>query len=109
MADNTQQTVRQQAEAFAALPKSERKAKFNTLPDDVRALARELVTSRNRGFRHVNGRIELSQEFLANEITRLREKRDSYEERAKIINVKIAEFEQEYTERFGALPSNDAQ
>jgi len=94
-------TLRQQAEAFAALPKKERKAVWPTLPKEVKLLGRELVTSRNRGFRHVNGRIEFSKKRLAEEIARLKEKRDAYASRGKIISSKIAEYEAEYAERFG--------
>ena len=96
-------TLVQQAKAFAALPKKERKAQFSALPDNVKLLAREMVTMRNRGFRHVNGRIEFTQEKLASEIARLKQKRDDFEARKIKLDQKVKDYQDEYAERFGAL------
>jgi hypothetical protein len=104
-AESAPTTLRQRAEEFFAkrktLTRAARKAAFAALPDKAtQLLAREMVTTRERGFRHVNGRIELSKTRLADEIARLKAKRDEYATRAQIINSKIAEYEAEYAERF---------
>lgn len=91
--------VRKRAEAFAALPKAERKTAFAELPDAVKPLARELVTSKYRGFRHVNGRIEMGQELLASEIARLTAKEAELEVRKEKVGNRIAELREEWTSR----------
>jgi hypothetical protein len=99
-------TPRQHAEEFFAKRKTmtaaERKTAFAALPDKAtQLLARELVTTRERGYRHVNGRIELSKERLASEITRLKAKQTDFARREQVISTKIADYEAEYAERFG--------
>lgn len=100
------ESIKQQAEAFAALPKAERKVQWAALPDDVKPLARELVTSKYRGFRHVNGRLEFSQELLASEIKRLTEKEAEMEVRKTKVGERKLELQKEYAERFGELPAD---
>lgn len=94
-----EQTIKEQAEAFAALSESERAAAWPTLADDVKPLARELVTSRTRGFRHVNGRIEFSQGELANQIARLTEKAGEMDGRKAKVEERVAELRTEWAER----------
>ncbi len=99
-----EKSIKQQAEEFAALPRSERKATFASLPDAVRPLARELVTLKYRGFRHVNGRLEFSQAGLAEQIAHLKQKEVDLAERKIKVGERKQELQEEYAERFGALP-----
>lgn len=100
---------KEQAKAFAALPKAERKTAFAALPEDVKPLAREIVTAKYRGFRHVNGRVEFSQEALAEQIAHFTAKEAELEDRKAKVGARLAELNAEYAERFGAVEDNAAQ
>lgn len=97
--------IKAQAEAFCANPRSYRKSEegvkeFSSLAAPVQAKAREILEGR-RGFRRVNGSIELSKEAIVAHIARLKAKRDDMEARLPLIDARVAELEDELSERFG--------
>jgi len=97
--------IKAQAEAYCAQDKAYRRseegqAELAALPAPVQAKVREILEGR-RGFRRVNGEIELSKEALVAEIARLKEKRADTEARLPLLDAKITEREDELAERFG--------
>lgn len=97
--------VKAQAEAYCEQSKEYRRsaegqAELASLPAPVQAKVREILEGR-RGFRRVNGEIELSKEALVADIARLKEKRADTEARLPLLDAKIAAREEEYAERFG--------
>lgn len=98
-------TIKAQAEAFCANPRSYRKseegvAEFSSLPVEVQAKAREILEAR-RGFRRVNGKIELTKEALVSEIARLEAKEADTKAKLPLIKALIVERKAELAERFG--------
>lgn len=97
--------IKAQAEAYCEQPKSYRRSQegqeaLAALPAPVQAKVREILEGR-RGFRRVNGEIELSKPALKAEIARLKEKRADTEAKLPLLDAKIAARETEYDERFG--------
>lgn len=97
--------IKAQAEAYCSQDKSYRRsaegqAELAALPAPVQAKVREILEGR-RGFRRVNGEIELTQDALVAEIARLKEKRVDTEAKLPLLDAKIAEKEEELAERFG--------
>jgi len=103
--------IKAQAEAYCANPKAYRtseegQAEFAELSAPVQAKVREILEGR-RGFRRVNGVIELSQEALEAEIARLEAKEADYADRVKAIKKVIADRKDELAERFGEVNDNE--
>lgn len=97
--------IKAQAEAYCANPKSYRKsqegqAELASLTAPVQAKVREILEAR-RGFRRVNGVLEFSNEALAEQIARLKEKRADIEAKLPVIDARIAELEDTQAERNG--------
>lgn len=93
------------AEAYCKNPKSYRKsdegqAELANLPAPVQAKVREILEAR-RGFRRVNGKIELSKEALIAEIARLEEKEADVKAKLPVLKALISERKDELAERFG--------
>jgi len=102
--------IKAQAEAYCSQDKSYRRseegqAELASLSAPVQAKVREILEGR-RGFRRVNGEIELTKEALVAEIARLNEKRVETEARLPLLDAKIAEKEDELAERFGGDNDN---
>lgn len=103
--------IKAQAEAYCENPKSYRvsekgQAELAKLDAPVRAKVREILEGR-RGFRRVNGVIELSQDALEAEIARLEAKEADYAIRSKEIKKLIKERKEELAERFGEVNTNE--
>lgn len=97
--------VKTQAEAYCAQEKAYRRseegqAEFASLPTPVQAKVREILEGR-RGFRRVNGEIELSKKALVAEVARLKEKRADTKAKLPLLDAKIKAREAELAERFG--------
>lgn len=91
-------SVKEQAEAFLQLTPEKQAKELGNLPYAVQVKVRESIES-ERGVRHVNGRLEFSKTELKAQIARLKEKRDSYAEREVVLNERIAELEEELSNR----------
>ncbi len=97
--------IKAQAEAYCSQDKSYRRseegqAELASLPAPVQAKVREILEGR-RGFRRVNGEIEMTKEALVADIARLKEKRADMEARLPLLDAKITAKEEELAERFG--------
>lgn len=92
-----------QLEEFLALPKAERKAKYMSLPKEVRLRAREVLEAR-RGiaFRKDGGRMVLKKETYIEQIVRLTHKKDVLlAERILKLDGRINELKQELQAHWG--------
>lgn len=93
-----EQSVKEQAKAFAKLPKAERRKLYQTLPYEVQMEARRLV-EQGRGIRHVNGKLEFTTQALKERIERLKAKRQKWSEGIPKLDALIAEHEEELADR----------
>lgn len=91
-------SVKEQAEAFLQLTPEKQAKELGNLPYAVQMLVREKIEG-ERGIRHVNGRLEFTTKELKEQINRLTEKRDSYAERKVVLDERIAELEEELSNR----------
>lgn len=91
-------SVKEQAKAFAELPKAERRAKYNSLPDNVQKEARKIIEAK-RGVMHVNGILTFTTPELKRQIEHLKTKCANYEEAVPKLKAKIKEYESELAER----------
>lgn len=97
-AETKELSVKEQAIAFAELPKAERREKYKDLPYDVQMEARRIIEAK-RGVRHVNGRLELTDAELKRQIDHLKTKRENFISGVEVLDKKIAEHEKELAGR----------
>ena len=102
--------VRAQADAFIALPRSERSVKYNSLPQDVKNRARRVIEAR-RGiaYRTQGGDMVFTKEEYMSQITRLAEKAKILDERKAAIASKIVEFKKQLEENYGEEALGEAE
>lgn len=91
-------SVKEQAEAFLQLTPAQQAKELGNLPYAVQMLVRESIESA-RGVRHVNGRLEFTTKELKAQIERLKTKKASYAEREVALDGRIAELEEELSNR----------
>lgn len=91
-------SVKEQAEAFLQLTPAQQAKELGNLPYAVQMLVRESIES-ERGVRHVNGRLEFTTKELKAQIERLKTKKASYAEREVALDERIAELEEELSNR----------
>ena len=101
----TKSEIKAQAVAYCDKAKAYRKsdegqAELAAMAPAVQTKVREILEG-NRGFRRVNGKIEMTKEALVANIARLEEKAEMFDERKKAVKGRISELKDELAERFG--------
>jgi len=101
--ENMDQTeINNQAEAFAALPRAERKAKFADLPREVQKVARSIIEKR-RGiaFRTQDGGIVFDRETLRNQVLHFAQKVQNCEQRAAVAKQRVVDLKNQARDIYG--------
>lgn len=91
-------SVKEQAQAFAKLPKAKRREEYKNLPYNVQMEARKIIEA-SRGVMHVNGKLTFTTPELKRQIEHLKKKVINYTESIPKLNAKIEEYEAELAER----------
>lgn len=91
-------SIKEQAQAFAKLPKAERREKYKTLPYEVQMEARRIIEAK-RGVMHVNGKLTFTTPELKRQIEHLKNKVANYKEAVPVLESKIEAYEEELAER----------
>lgn len=103
MAKLSVEKVKAEAAKYLNTPKAERRAKglFKKIAETQPEVAHEIrkVLEGRRGFRKINGVIEFTDSELVNQIDRLKEKKQAWEERGPQIDERIADLEAELESR----------
>jgi hypothetical protein len=94
--------IREQVDAFVALPRAERRVKFSTLPREVQMKARRIIEAR-RGiaYRTQGGDMVLTKEEYVRQIARRTEKMAELENRKVLLAESIVELEKQLQENYG--------
>ena len=98
----TESEIRTQAEEFAALPRAERRATYESLPKPVKRLARKIVEAR-RGISHrIEGGIPVfTKDEYIRQLVRRQTKLNDMENRKEAVETTMAELRAQLSENWG--------
>lgn len=99
----TDADIRQQVDAFVALPRAERREKFASLPKEVKVRARKVIEAR-RGiaYRADGGMIVYTKDHYINNILRMQNKKDVVlPKRITKLETKMVELKRQLQENYG--------
>ena len=96
------ENIQEQVDAFVALPKAERKAKYFALPKDVRLRVRKIIEAcRGIAYRTEGGKMVLTQEAYLETLLRLQDKRLELPKRMETLNLRMVELKRQVQENYG--------
>ncbi len=98
----TDNEIREQVDAFVALPKAERRVKYMSLPKPVQLRARAII-EKNRGiaYRAEGGRMVLTKDGYIKQILNQTRKLNDMPARMEAIKANVVEFKKQLQEHWG--------
>ena len=94
--------IQKQVDAFVALPRAERRAKYPSLPHAVKLRARKVIEAR-RGIarREDGGVMVLTKEAYLEHLLRLKAKRVEYAKRTQSLDARVVDLKRQVHENYG--------
>lgn len=102
-------TVQEQVDAFVALPRRERRAAYNQLPEEVQTKAREIIEARRGIAKRVDGRIVHTKDVYVEQIVRMTAKKRDLQRRIEKLPTREEKLKADLVAHYGEEALKEAE